>query len=502
MYYLDFSVFYNRIKLDLDSGEVPSPELLKEIIILNGADRAKKEKLYARYVSTIQGAPIRKRIIDVEGKPNNKIENNFMKKIVNTKVGYYASKIDYQLDKNEYKIEDSIKNTSYIDPIYYEYLDELQDFSIRSNTKKLDSNIAKMMGVCGYGVKNLFIVDSQVYAQNINPWETVFISDTERPNYCLRYYTIMNLSEKGLVPNLKIDFYDTQYIYSYIEEGDINIGGNLKFISKTPHYMNGLPMIQFKNNHELSPDCDDSVLSLIDAYDVCISDGVNEIDGLAQAYLVLVNMVLGNNSEEAKNTLTQMKQTGVVQVGENGEANFITKNINDTFFQNILNRLEQNIYTFASSVNLNDQNFANNSSGVAMKYKLLALETVSVISENEFKAATLEMFRILTGFWALQGYEIDYLDIFINMKRNFPLDLESEARSSAQLKGLVSEETRLSQLSFIDDVNYEIEMMQQDLQNENNPYNLDNNINDNISMDNQMKGSMMDVSTTDMTEVI
>jgi len=476
--YNDYSVFAQRITLDLQSGNVPSEILLKNIILLHSSDSIKMQRLYARYSAKSDGAPIRRRTIDVEGKPNNKIENNFFKKIVDTKTGYYASKIDYQLDKNEYKFEGETLSE------YDIYQNLIQEFLIRSNCKKSDTNVAKMAGVCGYGVKNLNIVDGELYYQNINPWECIFISDTERPKYCLRYYTISDIGENGITNKLKIDFYDDKFIYSYVENGNITLGGKFDYVGQMPHMMGGLPMIQFKNNSELSPDCDESVLSLIDAYDICVSDSVNEIDGLAQAYLVLVNMVLGNNSEESKKTLEQMKQAGVIQVGDNGQAFFITKNINDTFFENILNRLEQNIYTFASSVNMNDDNFANNSSGVAMKYKLLALETVSMISENEFKAASLEMFRVASNYWSLKGFTINYLDIFLNMKRNFPLDILSEAQANSQLKGLVSEETRLSQLSFVDDVNYEIERMDQEKQNEMNPYNLDTPIEDNVTMNN------------------
>lgn len=483
MYYSDYSIFANRLILDYVEGQKPSVDLLKQIILLHNNDRIKMQKLFARYSAKVNGAPIRSRLINVDGKPNNKIENNFVKKIVNTKSGYFASKIDYQLDKNEYKIVDPVTGKEAIDPktkeclvdpTYYQDFDLVQEFLIRSGTKKLDSNVAKMMGICGYGVKNIFLIEGVLYAQNINPWECVFISDTERPKYCLRYYTTVNVTEGALKPNLMIDFYDSQFIHSYIERGDINTGGEFEYLDSVAHSLGDLPMIQFRNNSELSPDCDESVLSLIDAYDVALSDGVNEIDGLAQAYLVLVNMVLGNNDDESKKTLDMIKQTGVIQIGENGKAEFITKNINDTFFENMLKRLEENIYTFASSINMNDAQFAHNTSGVAMKYKLLALETISMISENEFKAASLEMFKVSCNYWALKGSQIDYLDIFLNMKRNFPLDVLNEAQATAQLKGLVSEETRLSQLSFVDDVNYELERMREDAQNEQIPYNLDN----------------------------
>ncbi|MFD0129016.1 phage portal protein, partial [Bacillus subtilis] len=53
----------------------------------------------------------------------------------------------------------------------------------------------------------------------------------------------------------------------------------------------------------------------------------------------------------------------------------------------------------------------------------------------------------------------DYLKVWFSFKRNLPSNLLEEAQTSAQFKGQVSEETRLSTLSIVDDVQYEIERM-------------------------------------------
>ncbi|CAM5244104.1 hypothetical protein LSPH24S_06356 [Lysinibacillus sphaericus] len=51
-----------------------------------------------------------------------------------------------------------------------------------------------------------------------------------------------------------------------------------------------------------------------------------------------------------------------------------TKEVNDQMIENHLNRLEENIMRLAKSVNFSDESFAGNTSGVAMKFKLMALE--------------------------------------------------------------------------------------------------------------------------------
>lgn len=55
-------------------------------------------------------------------------------------------------------------------------------------------------------------------------------------------------------------------------------------------------------------------------------------------------------------------------------------------------------------------------------------------------------------------------EMVLGFKRNVPLDMLYEAQTTAQLKGLVSEPTRLELLSFVDDVDYEQEMMERESQ--------------------------------------
>jgi hypothetical protein len=47
-------------------------------------------------------------------------------------------------------------------------------------------------------------------------------------------------------------------------------------------------------------------------------------------------------------------------------------------------------------------------------------------------------------------------------KRNFPLNLSDEAATTVQLKGMVSEETRLGLLSFVPNPETELKAMQKD----------------------------------------
>lgn len=97
-----------------------------------------------------------------------------------------------------------------------------------------------------------------------------------------------------------------------------------------------------------------------------------------------------------------------------------------------------------------------------MKFKLFALESKCITAERKFTAALRQQFKILASAWNKKGLSLDYTSIWFQFKRNFPLNLLDEAQTSATLKGLVSEQTRLSQLSFVDDIEFELEQMERE----------------------------------------
>ncbi|WP_426578882.1 phage portal protein [Bacillus altitudinis] len=97
-----------------------------------------------------------------------------------------------------------------------------------------------------------------------------------------------------------------------------------------------------------------------------------------------------------------------------------------------------------------------------MRYKLMALENKCITMERKMTAALRYQYKLLCSAWARKNAFItndDYLKVWFTFTRNLPANIVEEAETTAKLKGLVSEETRLSLLTFVDDVQYEIERM-------------------------------------------
>ena len=444
----------------LDSLRAGNPVTGEQIaqVLRASADRSTAQKnLFERYKGTKDGVPILKRTYPINdtSKINNKVANDFFSDIINTKIGYFAGK-----------------------PIVYKYEDKdlpsvVSDDMKRNSYSDLDGETAKMAAICGFGARLCFINKDGLQSQiNIPAWETVFLYDdigVTDAEYALRFYVVQRDGKNGIY----VEFYDPVNVSYWFRDGDsIQSDDPFEFEGNEPHYFKGCPVICFPNNEELQGDCE-KVLSLIDGYDRTLSDVNSEIEQFRLAYMAFYGVI------PDQETIDKARQTGAFGIpasatGDQGRIEFVTKNLNDVVIQNHLQQLERNIYRFAQSVDTSDQAFAANQSGVAMKYKMFALESKCISAERKFTKALYKLFDVLSGYYSKKGVSIEPLKMQFVFTRNFPLNLLDEAQTTATLRGNVSEITRVGLLSFVNDPMKELERMKQDLEDQYAMVNLEN----------------------------
>ncbi|MGV3267044.1 phage portal protein [Cytobacillus pseudoceanisediminis] len=439
---------YKFLRLFRERGA--DPKTIQEAIEEFKADLARRKKFYERYKASVQGVPILTRqpvdyedfetgkVMRIDSKVNNHLNNAFDAEIVDTKVGYmFGHPISYDVD-NKHENENGQLKT------------ELENFIIRNNVEDKDSEWGKKAAICGYAARLCYIdKDGKERILNVDPWETIIISGTDftEPEFSIRFFDLE-------ANKLQVEFYDGSHFY-VLETG----ATGLRLIDKKPHTFDYCPLFGLPNNEELMADAE-KVFKLIDAYDRTLSDANNEIEQYRLAYLVLRGLGL---DDEDINTL---KKTGVFELmGKDDSVSYLTKDINDTMIENHLNRLEQNILRFAKSVNFSDEAFGNNVSGVAMKYKLMALENKCITMERKMTAALRYQYKVLCSAWDKKGIcsKEDFLKIFTSFKRNIPVNLLEEAQTAVTLKAVTSEKTALASLSIVDDVDYEIEQREREM---------------------------------------
>lgn len=446
--YPDFSAEIEAIRMNGITSKIMS-----RIIRKHRGNSNFNRKLCERYQCLEDGVPIFRRVPRfAKGDDlNNHLNNDFFSEIVDFKTGYFAGKpIAYSYSKS-----DESKTETGSDKAAEFAGKALTDFTVHANLYDVDMQCVKYAAICGYGAR-LFYIDKQAMenVMPILPYQAALLYDTgdmSEPEFGVRYYKTRDINDAVVC---KAEFYDSEYIYSFSGSSFDSLE-----LSKAPepHLFGQCPLQGIPNNEELTGDAE-KVLSLIDAYDRSMSDSSNEIENFAQAYMVYKNVLVDEEQ------MLKSQQSGSIRFFSNNEHSdvyYLTKNINDTFLQNYHDRLEDNIYHFSKTPNINDETFGN-ASGVSLKFKLTETEAKCGMLQAKMQAAGMYMFRLLSNSFA-RRLRVNLIpeQCVMEFKRNFPLDTLSEAQAAQAMiaSGLPKRVVYGNAYSFVDDPDYVMDLI-------------------------------------------
>ena len=377
---------------------------------------------------------IKNRVMSDPTKPNNKIANAYASYITDTLVGYFIG-----------------------EPITYTSNDEvlLQDLSmIMEYNDEADENaeLAKNASIYGVAYEMLYLgeEDKMIRFKSLNPKEVIPIFDkTIEQNLLavIRYYDDYDYMEDNTFTIVEV--IDSKFVRRY------KLDTGLSLLEEYPHYFSMVPVAIFKNNENESGDFE-QVISLIDAYDKMESDSLNDFEYFVDAYLALYGFTA--DAEDVK----QMKENRVLLMDEGTSAEWLVKQTSDAYVENMKNRLDKDIHKFAKCPNLSDQEFASNASGIAIKFKLLGTENLVSIKERKFKRGLQQRLELISMINSVLSEGFDWRAIDIVFTRNIPSNDTDIANMVNTLRDIVSEETLLAQIPFVDDVQTELEKVKKE----------------------------------------
>lgn len=223
----------------------------------------------------------------------------------------------------------------------------------------------------------------------------------------------------------------------------------------SPNLFKQVPAIEFVENEDRLGIVG-QIQSLNNALDRALSQKANQNEYFDNAYLAIKGMRLPEDDEGNPQMNIDGNQILYAPDSENGEAEFLEKPDGDQMQENLINRLIDSIFQVAKVSNLKDESFSGNSSGVAIKYKLLPMQNAAVNKERKFTQALREFYAII---FTLVEPQPDIKDLSFKFTRNLPVNLSDEADTASKLEGIVSKETQLSTLSIVDDPQAEIKKM-------------------------------------------
>ena len=373
---------------------------------------------------------IKNRVFTDLTKPNNKMSHSWGNYITDTTTAFFLGQpVSYSGEDEDIKLLDYI----------FEQNDE-QDLNLQIAT---DQSIFGVAYELGY-LDEL----AEIRFAKLSPLTTIPIfDDTINSNllYCIRFMEIEDILTN--TKTMHVWLYDDKSS-KYYKQTD---NATLLFVSEEKHNFDIVPVSIYLNNDNMIGDFENQI-DLIDMYDRLESDTANAFDYYNDCYLVFTGATVPDD-------ITEMKENRILEVPEGGDVKFLIKNGDNIEQENVKNRVVADIHKFSKTPNMADDNFANNVSGVAMKYKLLGLEHICSIKERKFKRGLQNRLWLISNVKEMKK-GTDLQDVKITFKRNLPNNETEIAEMANNLRGLVSTETLISQLPFIENVKDELEKLE------------------------------------------
>lgn len=364
-------------------------------------------------------------------KPDNRIVVNFPKYIVDTFEGFF--------------IGNPIKTMADDDAVagFVEFEEQYNDQD--DNNAEL-SKLCSIYG-CGY---ELYFTDahSELCMTYMSPEESFMIYDDSivaEPLYYVRRYTDRNNQEHGC-------------IYSRTHKRDFHVTGGLRWASEDwePHMFDGVPATEYLQNEERQG-AFEPILSISNAYNKAISEKANDVDYFADAYMKVLGV--GMDSDDLRfirdNRVINFEGEGADKIN----VEFMGKPESDTTQENHLNRLERLIYQISMVANISDENFGS-ASGIALKYKLLAMSNLAKTKERKFTSGMNRRYKLLFSHPASKVPADSWVQLRYKFTPNVPANLLEEAQIAAQMEGITSHETQLTVISAVDNVKAEMDRIE------------------------------------------
>lgn len=361
-------------------------------------------------------------------KPDNRIAVNFAKYIVDTMNGYFIG--------NPIKITVDGENESIAD--YVEFLDQYND---------QDDNNAELSKICSIFGKGYEMYyndeDGNVGIIYLDPMEAFMIYDDSvlrKERYFVRLYKDVDNVLHGSVS-------DEQKVRWF------TLKGKLVWDKKEQeHYFDGVPATEYRENKECQG-IFEPVMSMIDAYNKAISEKANDVDYFADAYLKIIGALLDEDE------LKHIRSDRVINFdgdAENLMIDFLQKPDGDVTQEHLIDRLEKLIFQIAMVANISDENFGT-SSGIAMSYKLQAMNNLRKTKERKFTSGMNRRYKLIFSNPGNAMGKADWVKLHYKFTPNVPANLLEESQIAQNLSGVVSQETQLGVLSVVDNPKTEIE---------------------------------------------
>lgn len=443
-----------------------SKEQVLDPVFLTKLIRRFKSEQVPRFVKEQRYYEVKTEILNrtmTDGKPNNKLAHGFCRYITNMATSYFAGKpIRYLFTKED---EDAEEETEF-------YKKAVLDVFKANYIDSLNFEVAKEASKKGIGFYLIFSnEDADIRIKKMDAETIIPIYSTSLDEFLEAAVHIW--SEYDINGSLTVEYadvYDEEKIYHFQRKS-----GEIVYSEGAPpedHMMGDIPVIVVWNNEEQLGDYE-PVITLNDAYDNAQSNTANDMDYFTDAYLCITGassmledgLTGDEESDDGEKAARNLRKNRLLFLDEHGQAQWLTKNVNDTANENYKDRLYRDIFFLSQVPALTDESFSGNLSGIAIKYKMTGLEELAIMKENRMRSAQTKMLRIVTHFLNTKmnkNWDPDVIEQ--KYDRNFVDNISDIIADVRNIDGIVSKETQLDMMphSVVSDTVAELERLQKE----------------------------------------
>lgn len=321
--------------------------------------------------------------VEVKNLANNKLVHNFVRKLVDQKVGYLLGlPLTVQTNNKEYQ----------------ELLNEIFDKQFMRTLK----NIGKEAVNKGKAWLHVYYNEEgqlsfkKIPSEEIIPlWKDAAHTEIDA---VIRVYEIEAFEGQQKTTITKVEFWNKEGVRRYeLRDGELipdvesgEFSGHFKMIvgeQEVDMTWERIPFVCFKYNDEEIP-LIKYVKTLVDDYDKHVSDHSNNLEDLPNSIYVIRNYD-GTDLGEFRRNLSIFR---AVKVTDEGGVDTLDLKIDSEAYKVHIEQLRKDIYEFGRGVDTQTERFGGDRSGVALRFLYADLDMDCNIIETEFQAA-LEQLR-------------------------------------------------------------------------------------------------------------
>lgn len=377
---------------------------------------------------------------------NNKVVVNHAEYITDFLTAYFGG------NPIKYIFKDSEKTTA----------DEKLEKAFRiANIDHIDTEIIRNVSIYGIGYEITYQNrDGITKSASINPKNCFLVcDDTVEKNELIGVHINVKYDENGREIGQTLNVYTNNkelLVYDVIQ-------GDITFVDIFENVFDRIPIIEYMNKVNQKGDFE-GVIDLIDVYNQLQSDRINDKEQFVDALLVIYGMLAGDTTEEKKETAKEIKRLGMLEMDKESRAEFITKTFQESDIELLRKSIEADIHKISKVPNMTDESFAGNASGVAMAYKLLALEQLAQTKESYYRIGLEKRLRLYASVLKIKEINTNIEDIELSFTRSLPVNMLEISQLIANLKDFVSQQTLLGQIPFVENIDAEIERVNEQKQ--------------------------------------